>query len=134
MPTDSTPAAASSAAARWTPPFVWVVFILIATSWPGVSVGPDVLPLDKVFHFGAYAVLSALILRATRTPRDLGTVAIVIVLVSAFGAVDEWHQSFIPRRSMSFADWIADSTGALVGALAVRFIPFLTPRRPGTLT
>lgn len=132
MPTDSTPAAAPSAAARWTPPAVWVVLILIATSWPGVSVGPDVLPLDKVFHFSAYAVLSALMLRATLTPRDAGTVAMVIALVALFGAVDEWHQSFIPSRSMSFADWIADSTGAILGSLAVRFIPFLTPRRPGS--
>jgi VanZ family protein len=56
----------------------------------------------------------------------------IIAVVSVFGAVDEWHQSFIPRRSMSFADWIADSSGALVGALTVRLIPFLTPRRPGS--
>jgi VanZ family protein len=132
MPTDSTPAAAASAAARWTPPFVWVVIILIGTSWPSVSVGPDVQHLDKVVHFSAYAVLSALILRATLTLREVGTVAMVIAMVSVFGAVDEWHQSFIPGRSMSFADWIADSTGALVGALALRFIPFLTPRRPGS--
>lgn len=134
MPTDSTPAAAPSAAARWTPPVVWVVIILIGTSWPSVSVGPDVQHLDKVVHFSAYAVLSALMLRATLSPRDWGTVATIIVMVSLFGAVDEWHQSFIPRRSMSFADWIADSTGALLGALTVRLIPFLTPRRPGPLS
>jgi hypothetical protein len=131
MPTDSTPAAAPSAAARWTPPLMWVAIILIGTSWPSISVGPDVQHLDKVVHFTAYAVLSALILRAMPSPRDVGTVVIVIALVSVFGAVDEWHQSFIPGRSMSFADWVADSAGALAGALSVRFIPFLTPRRPG---
>lgn len=134
MPTDSTPAAAPSAAARWTPPIIWVVIILIGTSWPSVSVGPDVQHLDKVVHFTAYATLSALMLRATLTPRDWGTAAIIIAMVSALGAVDEWHQSFIPGRSMSFADWIADSTGAIVGALTVRLIPFLTPRRPGSLS
>lgn len=134
MPTDSTPAAAPSAAARWTPPIIWVVIILIGTSWPSVSVGPDVQHLDKVVHFTAYATLSALMLRATLTPREWGTVAIIIAMVSAFGAVDEWHQSFIPGRSMSLADWIADSTGATVGSLAVRLIPYLTPRRPGSLS
>jgi VanZ family protein len=110
---------------------MWVAIILIGTSWPSISVGPDVQHLDKVVHFTAYAVLSALILRAMPSPRDVGTVVIVIALVSVFGAVDEWHQSFIPGRSMSFADWVADSAGALAGALSVRFIPFLTPRRPG---
>jgi VanZ family protein len=48
--------------------------------------------------------------------------------IAAVGALDEWHQDFIPRRSMSFADWIADSSGALVGILLVRFVPFLRPR------
>lgn len=131
MPSDSTPAAAPSAAARWTPPAVWVIFILVATSWPGISVGPDALALDKVFHFSAYAILAALMLRATLSPRAWGTVFAVWAIVACFGALDEWHQAFIPRRSMSLADWIADTAGALVGVLGVRLIPFLTPsRRP----
>jgi VanZ family protein len=51
-----------------------------------------------------------------------------MLCIAAVGALDEWHQDFIPRRSMSFADWIADSSGAIVGALLVRFVPFLRPR------
>lgn len=129
MPSDSTPAAVPSAAARWSPPAVWVVLILIATSWPGISVGPDTLALDKVFHFSAYLVLAALMLRATRTPGAWTTLLVIWVIVAAFGAIDEWHQSFIPRRSMSLADWFADASGALVGVLSVRVLPFLTPRR-----
>jgi len=131
MTSDSSPAATreKSAAARWTPPVVWVVIILIGTSWPGVSLGPDGLALDKVAHFSAYAILAALILRATRTPHSWRTAILVVIVVSLFGAVDEWHQSFIPRRSMSFADWVADTLGAIVGVLAVRTIPFLTPKR-----
>lgn len=108
---------------------MWVAVILVGTSWPGVSLGPDGLPLDKVAHFSAYAVLSALMLRATATPRHWGSLVLVFFAVAAFGAVDEWHQSFIPRRSMSFADWVADVAGAWAGLLAARFIPFLSPRR-----
>lgn len=131
MPSESTLAAAPqrSAAARWTPPAVWVAVILIGTSWPGISVGPDGLGYDKVAHFTAYGVLSALSLRATRTPFSWLTLGLVILGISAFGAVDEWHQSFIPRRSMSFADWIADTSGGIVGALVARFVPFFAPSR-----
>lgn len=129
MPSDSTPAAPTTAAARWTPPAVWVAVILIGTSWPGVSLGPDELSLDKLAHFVAYAVLAALMLRATLTPRSWRTAALVICCVSAFGLVDEFHQAFIPRRSMSAADWVADTLGAIIGVLAVRYLPFLTPRR-----
>lgn len=132
MPSDSSPAAPPSAAARWTPPAVWVVVILIGTSWPGVSLGPDELPTDKLAHFVAYTVLAALMLRATRTPWAWRTALYVVLWVSAFGFVDEWHQSFIPSRSMSFADWVADTLGAVAGVLAVRRIPLLAPRRPIT--
>ncbi len=135
MPTDSTPAATpqNAVAARWAPPAVWVAVILVGTSWPGVSLGPDDLSLDKIAHFTAYAVLAALMLRATLRPRDWASALLVFVAVSAFGAIDEWHQSFIPRRSMSFSDWVADTVGALVGVLAVRYIPWLSTRRPPLL-
>lgn len=131
MPSESIPAATprNSVAARWAPPIIWVAVILVGTSWPGVSLGPDGLPLDKVAHFTAYAVLAALMLRATAAPRSWAAFAVVLFAVAAFGAVDEWHQSFIPRRSMSFADWVADVSGALVGLLAVRYVPFLSSRR-----
>jgi VanZ family protein len=85
--------------------------------------------LDKAFHFTAYAVLGGLVLRSTRTPFSWRTFTLVVLGIALFGAVDEWHQSFIPRRSMSFVDWVADTAGALIGALAVRLIPILAPRR-----
>ncbi len=131
MPSESTPAArpSGSAAARWTPPALWVALILVGTSWPGISVGPDDMGFDKVAHLTAYGILSGLVLRATRTPFRWSTLAWVVIGISLFGAVDEWHQSFIPRRSMSLLDWVADTSGALLGALAVRFIPLLAPRR-----
>lgn len=131
MPSESIPAATppDSVAARWAPPVIWVGVILVGTSWPGLSLGPPGLSLDKLAHFTAYAVLAALMLRATSTPKALSTMILVFLAVSAFGAVDEWHQSFIPRRTMSFADWVADTIGALVGVLAVRFIPILSSRR-----
>jgi VanZ family protein len=75
-------------------------------------------------------VLAALCLRAQRQPLSLRSLVIVVASVSLLGAVDEWHQSFIPGRSMSFFDWCADTLGALSGALVARRIPFLTPRRP----
>lgn len=128
MPTDSTHAAAHSAAARWTPPFLWVVLILIGTSWPRIRLGPDDLPLDKIAHFASYGVLAALTLRATLTWHRWGTLVAVVVAIALFGAVDEWHQAFIPGRSTSLADWLADLSGAVVGTLTVRSVPLFAPR------
>jgi uncharacterized protein YfiM (DUF2279 family) len=130
MPPDGLNAASPvpPAAVRWIPPVVWLALILIGTSWPDISIGPDDLGFDKVAHCGAYAGLSALVLRATRTPLRTSTFLGVVLSIAAIGAIDEWHQSFIPNRSMSLADWFADTAGAIVGASLVRFVPFLMPR------
>jgi VanZ family protein len=95
--------------------------ILFATSVPS-SVMPRRLSLydDKVVHFSMYGVLAALLARYVLSGAVAVRAAIVTVAcVTAFGAADEWHQRFIPGRSTEFADWVADSAGALVGAAAM---------------
>lgn len=131
MPSDGSPIRPLARGSRWTAPALWAVVILIGTSWPSISVGPDVSGLDKLVHFGMYAVLTVLVLRSTATPRAVPTLVAVVLGVLLLGAVDEWHQAFIPGRSTSLADWFADSLGAVAGALAVRLLPFLAPARPG---
>ena len=39
------------------------------------------------------------------------------LLVMAIGGLDEWHQRYIQGRSTELADWLADSSGGLIGAL-----------------
>lgn len=129
MPAERTPGAPSgsqtatprSAASKWTPPIVWTAIILIGTSWPSISVGPDVIiGFDKVVHFGMYGVLAVLVMRALGTASSLRAAVLVVLALSAFGAADEWHQGFINGRSASLYDWIADSLGACCGVLASR--------------
>lgn len=116
-------------------PVIWVVVILIGTSWPSITVGPDdIVGLDKVVHFSMYAVLAALILRGTRTPYSTRTLLLVLGAVTLFSALDEFHQAFIPGRSMSAADWIADTLGALAGMLVFRSSPQLASVRQDSHT
>ena len=49
-----------------------------------------------------------------------------VVGVAGLGAFDEWHQQFVPRRSMDLADWIADAAG---GAAGVAVAALLRRRR-----
>ena len=87
--------------------------------------------IDKVLHFSIYTVFSFLL---TRQISDITTrwraVLIAVVFTMVFGALDEWHQRFIPGRSTELADWQADSLGAVVGALACAAI--LRRRTPQT--
>jgi len=79
---------------------------------------------DKVVHLIAYFVMAVLCWRALRhigmTDRNLA--ALSFVFCNVYGISDEWHQSFVPGRTASIWDWLADSLGA---ALAVFLLPKL---------
>lgn len=96
----------------WLPAFAWATVIFMLSSRSTVPVDLD-LGLDKVAHFGAYAVLGAFLARgqvASRLP-----VALVFALGLAYAASDEWHQSFVPGRSSDAGDWLADAAGVAAG-------------------
>ena len=113
--------------ARWWPAIVWAGLIEVATSWPNPPI-PAGLPeqSDKVVHTTMYAVLGFLVARALARPgarlasmlRGLAVVA----AISGFGALDEWHQRFIPGRGVELGDWMADTTGGLLGVLLFTFM------------
>lgn len=74
---------------------------------------------DKLLHALAYGGLAVLAVVGTSTRRGgPGRAARLeaALLASMYGIVDELHQSFVPGRSASIADWLADSLGALAGA------------------
>ena len=104
---------------RWLPPLLWAGVILFATSMPTDFVPKQVSAFDKVAHFSMYGVFAFLFTSAAMGGRFAQRAAIVaVVCVTAFGAADEWHQRFIPGRSTEFADWVADTSGAIVGTAA----------------
>ena len=104
---------------RWLPPLLWAGVILIGTSLPGSLVPRQVSAFDKALHFTVYAILAVLLTRQISEVTGRWRAAVLaIALTAAFGAADEWHQGFIPGRSQELADWLADSLGAAVGALA----------------
>jgi VanZ family protein len=104
---------------RWLPPLLWAAFILILTSIPGSHLPvPPSRNFDKVVHLAIYCVLGWLTARAWSNGSRVMVVALaVVILISCFGALDEWHQQFIPQRSMDLLDWTADTAGATIGAL-----------------
>ncbi len=98
---------------------------------PGSLLPRQVSSVDKLAHFTMYLVLAFLLARYrsefTSRWRSAGFALVVAV---AYGAIDEWHQQFIPGRSTELVDWYADSLGAASGALLF----LLYSRRSRTLT
>ena len=104
----------------WAPPFVTmlVIFYLSSESNPLPEVTTRVW--DKLLHASEYGTLAWLFCRAITGEGygRLAVMALAFVFTSAYGASDEWHQSFVPLRNSSIYDWLADSIGAGAGIAA----------------
>ena len=82
------------------------------------------LTIDKLYHFIEYAILGGLVARASLKAKPAIVPSQLIWRLSAvlsilYGASDEWHQTFVPGRHATFADWVADVLGSIAGVLAV---------------
>ena len=115
-------------AARWFPPILYmaVIFYVSAQSNPMPELTARVS--DKLLHLAEYAVLGVLWVRALAGDGVALRAAVVVsvVLTSAYGATDEYHQSMVPGRHPDIADWIIDTLGASIGAAA-----YVAASRPG---
>lgn len=94
---------------RWIWPVLLAITIFNASGQSAVA-APDIVSIDKVGHFGVFGLLGVLIARTQPPARWWWG----IVLASLYGITDEWRQSFTPGRSVEFADWIADTLGAVL--------------------
>ena len=81
---------------------------------------------DKVLHAVEYGMLALLCYRAFRWAAGpvVARQALVLAIVTAsvFGLTDEAHQLFVPFRESSWQDWLADTVGAVIGAMSWRFL------------
>lgn len=96
--------------------------IFLLSHQPGDSLYlPTFQGADKLAHMVAYAALAGTVLWAfgKQGMERLQSTALMTVLFCLFyGLSDEFHQSFIPHRSVSGLDIAADVTGAaLLAAL-----------------
>ena len=95
-----------------------VLALMIGGAQP-VAVGLVPSPWDKLVHAVVFAVLAVSVgLASGRGGRRVLVVAFAGALL--VGALDEWHQVFLPGRSAGLDDLLADAVGAAIGALAAR--------------
>jgi VanZ family protein len=105
--------------------FGYMAFLYHLSSLPGSATGPNtpgwrlVSNLSHVPLFAGLAVCLALAFAAWPvSPRTIAMLAVG----AAYAFFDEWHQSWVPGRSLSLLDVGLDFAGllAVAGALLVR--------------
>jgi VanZ family protein len=95
----------------WLPVLAWGAVIFALSSIPdlGTGLGGWDLVLRKIAHAAEYAVLGALLVRATTRP------GLAFALGVSYAVTDEVHQLFVPGRMGSPIDVAVDALGVAVG-------------------
>ena len=113
----------------------WVALTLTLTSIPNPEFGPTFRGADKVAHFCFYGMMGFLFVLWRREIGKGPAAAVVwaVIFAALLGAADEFHQQWIPGRSMDLLDWVADFSGGTAGGfcsvVAASMIPnLLTPK------
>ena len=87
---------------------------------------PGPLGWDKLQHllaYGAFGFAVGLWMSpAFWKTRPVLALLVTTVIGSAYGAIDEIHQYFVPGRHSNVWDWVANTLGSLLGALAIMII------------
>jgi VanZ family protein len=107
----------TTTAKRWIPAILYFLLILGLSSIPARNLQGTqwFYGVDKVAHILLYAGAAWWVRRATASSWT------AILIVIAFGALDETYQRLTPGRECSVADWCADGLGALLGCLCYHF-------------
>ncbi len=93
--------------------YAGVVGILSLSSSAGVAADN----WDKLAHFLCYALFAILAYRVN--PRSPVFPALCVGII-AFGGLLEYGQSLTPDRTMSLADFVANTAGVIAGGLLAR--------------
>lgn len=107
----------------WMPVLLYCAIIFIASSIPARDMPAGRFwQLDKLVHAVVYGGLALLLYRGfashlarrrARRPRLLAG-GLAVATSVAYGISDEWHQSFVPGRTATVGDVLADGLGAVL--------------------
>lgn len=111
----------------WLPPLIYMaaIFHYSSESHPLPALTEHVW--DKLLHTIEYTGLAILLFRALHGERlgQWAAAILTVVLVSVYGATDEWHQSFVPLRDSDVYDWLIDTLAGVIGATASMLVLFV---------
>lgn len=97
----------------------WMIVIWIGSSVPGSSLPGDLNYWSYAAHLAEYGILGYLLARSftskSRQTPSVKSIIIVIIIGMLYAGIDEWHQSFVPGRSVNVFDWIFDVLGVIFG-------------------
>jgi len=108
----------------WLPVFLYALVIFSGSSFPQPEMPITFWNFDKVLHlieYGLFGILLARAIKGTKPEINLKRMYFLAAIVALlYGFSDEFHQAFVPGRTVSIWDALTDGAGGLLGALLIR--------------
>lgn len=109
----------------WSLAILWMCVISALSSIPGRDLPVIPIPfMDKWAHAALFIILGSLLARAIglASPKaNFLKIAFLTVIICIFyAAIDEWHQRYVPGRTVDLADFIFDLIGSSFGVIIFR--------------
>jgi len=111
---------------------LWAAFIMLLCGLPGQDLPNidfwEIDIEDKLAHVGVFAILGFLMVYGFKRRQPsrritLNYILLLVLIASAYGALTELLQGLLfPSRFASFADFIADSTGSVLGIVIAKYL------------
>jgi VanZ family protein len=119
----------------WLPLFAYCGLIFVVSSFSKPPfMGPLFVWGGKLLHMGEYSILGFLSIRAIHSLNLRSSngfmLALSVIFCVFYGFSDEIHQSFVPGRTVSIGDLMADGVGGFLGTLA--YWKMAIVRKPAT--
>ncbi len=118
---------------KFIPGIIWFFVVLVLISLPKEDIPEPEgwwgwlkkIYVDKWVHTGIFGILAFLFMypfiRSSLTAKIKWQLIIwITIAVSAWGAITELIQLYVPGRSCDVFDWIADSLGGLIALIFCR--------------
>jgi VanZ family protein len=101
----------------------WMLLIFLLSSQPSLPTIRLLSGADLLAHAVVYGVLCMFLALSFVSPRAMtwGRIFFLVMLVTAYGVTDEYHQSFVPGRNASPWDVLADGVGGFIVAWTMRW-------------
>jgi len=110
---------------RKAPAIGWALLIFALSSIPSSAL-PKIalLTYDKLIHVIIFFIFGILVyfafgLKGNSVSFRWSQSFMVLLIVIAYGVLDEFHQSFVPGRTPDFYDAMADTAGGCLSAVSV---------------
>ncbi len=110
----------------WGPAAIWLGVLFVLSAQPDSNVPSWWQVNDTVAHLGLYGVLGAALAWGRFVFQGRPNRFVLLSFGFLWACSDEWHQSFVPGRTPSGEDLLADGVGLFLGVSIVsRMLPLL---------